>query len=120
MPSIPSAVSIAIKNKGWSEVRYDCYKRKSGLYISYLFIHPSGQWVRGEGLTHSKALQAVHDAIQKVRPTTPRILCLENQVECYERLLNIILDKLSYFTIFDGDLEVWKKIFDSIKEGESL
>lgn len=67
-----------LRSQGWSLASHQDVKVGGAVTISYLFLHSSGVWVRGEGSTELDALEAVETAAQhrllpSDRLTTPQL-----------------------------------------------
>lgn len=45
-----------LRSKGWSVAVHNDYRLDGVSYTFWLFTHPSGRWVKGEGSTDEEAL----------------------------------------------------------------
>ncbi len=52
-----------IRDKGWTVAGHNDYRLHGATYTFWLFTHPDGRWVKGEGKTDAEALNQVRAEI---------------------------------------------------------
>ena len=52
-----------IREAGWNVAVHNDYRLDGEVFTFWLFTHPDGRWVRGEGKTDAEALRQVRSAI---------------------------------------------------------
>lgn len=69
-----SDVLSAIRDAGWAVAVHNDYRINNTPHTFWLFTHPSGQWVKGEGRTDAEALAEAAESIRRVALPTNHLL----------------------------------------------
>ena len=75
--SEPWILLDALREAGWIVACHNDYRIGGELRTFWLFTHPNGQWIKGEGRYDSEALTVayqLHQVMEYTRATTPSAL----------------------------------------------
>ncbi len=61
-PEMPETLSD-IREAGWSVAVHNDYRQGGEMHTFWLFTHPCGRWVKGEGRTDAEALNTIRTAL---------------------------------------------------------
>lgn len=56
--TIPPGLVEALRADGWSVAVHNDYRQDGEPHTFWLFTHPDGRWIKGEGRTDAEALEA--------------------------------------------------------------
>ena len=63
------AIANDIRAQGWSVAVHNDYRLNGVVHTFWLFTHPDGYWVKGEGSSDTEALDKCRDAIRSFTNT---------------------------------------------------
>ena len=87
-PRKPSDEEVErLRSEGWSVAVHNDYRANGQRMTFWLFTHPSGRWIKGEGSTDAEAVQAAIAALSPPADLEARIADLETQNKGTESLL---------------------------------
>lgn len=69
---VAEATLARLRAVGWAVAAHNDYWQADGFHTFWLFTHPSGRWVKGEGVSDAEALLIAEGMTQPVQKRTER------------------------------------------------
>lgn len=83
-----------IRSFGWDVAVHNDYKLDGEQYTFWLFTHPDGSWVKGEGKTDNEALKLVLGNIETIRDMNSDVLFSARQGSMIKDYVNNYIESL--------------------------